>query len=211
MIGVVYSVRNCETMSPPTMAMPSGRRRSEPAPCLDRQRQTGDDRAHGRHHDRPKPQQARLVDGVVGAFALVPLGFQREVDHHDRVLLDDADQKDDADKRDQRQVVVEQHQRQERADASGRQRRQDRDRVDEALVEHPEHHVDDQNSRQDQQRRRGERRLEGLRRALEGALQGGGQAKLVADRLDRVDRLAQRRAGRQIERQRHRREKRPDG
>ena len=32
MMGVVYNVRNCETNNPPTMAMPSGRRSSEPAP-----------------------------------------------------------------------------------------------------------------------------------------------------------------------------------
>ena len=35
----------------------------------------------------------------------------REVDHHDAVLLDDADQQDDADQRDQAEVEAEQHQR----------------------------------------------------------------------------------------------------
>ncbi len=32
MTGVTYSVMNCEKASPPTTAMPSGRRDSEPAP-----------------------------------------------------------------------------------------------------------------------------------------------------------------------------------
>ncbi len=34
----------------------------------------------------------------------VALGLEREVDHHDGVLLDDADQQDDADERDHRQL-----------------------------------------------------------------------------------------------------------
>ncbi len=33
MTGVVYSVRNCEMIRPPTMAMPRGWRSSAPAPC----------------------------------------------------------------------------------------------------------------------------------------------------------------------------------
>jgi len=36
---------------------------------------------------------------------LVALGRDGEVDHHDAVLLDDADQQNDADQRDQAEVV----------------------------------------------------------------------------------------------------------
>ena len=105
------------------------------------QRQRAEDRRHGGHHDRPEAQQARLVDGVARRQAFDALGFQREVDHHDGVLLDDADQQDDADDGDDVEVVAEQHQRQQRADAGRRQGREDRDRVDEALVEHAEHDI----------------------------------------------------------------------
>jgi len=38
------------------------------------------------------------------------LGRDREVDHHDAVLLDDADQQNDADQGDQAEVVAESHQ-----------------------------------------------------------------------------------------------------
>ena len=39
-----------------------------------------------------------------GAQALLALGVEREVDHHDRVLLHDADQQDDADDGDDAEV-----------------------------------------------------------------------------------------------------------
>ena len=46
--------------------------------------------------------------------------------------------------------VLEQQQREQRADAGRRQRRQDRDRVDVALVEHAEHDVDGEQRGEDQ-------------------------------------------------------------
>ena len=57
-----------------------------------------------------KRKQAGLVDRLARALALQPLGLQGEVDHHDRVLLDDADQQDHADDRDDAQIVMQQHQ-----------------------------------------------------------------------------------------------------
>ena len=48
---------------------------------------------------------------------LLALGRDREVDHHDAVLLDDADQQNDADQGDQAEVESEHHQDGERADA----------------------------------------------------------------------------------------------
>ena len=207
MTGVVYSVSHCDTSSPPTIAMPSGRRSSEPAPLPNAIGMAPNSAAKvvimiGRKRNR----QAWWIASR-GLLPSMPLGLQREVDHHDRVLLDDADQQDDADHRDHAQIVMQQHQRQQRADAGRGQRRQDRDRVDVALVEHAEHDVDDEDRGGDEQRGRGQRGLEGLRRALERAVQRRRHAQafaLMAWIL--LDRLPERDAGRQIERQRHRRE-----
>ena len=52
-------------------------------------------------------------------------------------------------------------------DAGRRQRREDGDRMDEALVEHAEHDVDRDDRGEDQEELVAERRLEGERRALE--------------------------------------------
>ena len=48
---------------------------------------------------RKRSRQASWIASD-GAFALVALGLDGEVDHHDRVLLNDADQQDDTDDRD---------------------------------------------------------------------------------------------------------------
>jgi hypothetical protein len=74
--------------------------------------------------------------------ALVALRVQREVDHHDGVLLDDTDQHQDADDGDHGQVHVEQAQRHQRAHRRRRQAGQDGQRVDVALVQHAQQHVD---------------------------------------------------------------------
>jgi hypothetical protein len=37
------------------------------------------------------------MDRLARALALDPFGVEGEIDHHDRVLLHDADQQDDAD------------------------------------------------------------------------------------------------------------------
>src|SRR6516162_10648949 len=57
-----------------------------------RDRHRAEQRRKRRHHDRPEAQQASLVDRLPRALAFYALGLQGEVDHHDRVLLDDADQ-----------------------------------------------------------------------------------------------------------------------
>ena len=69
--------------------------------------------------------------------------------------------------RDDAEVVAGEHQREQRADAGRRQRRQDRDRMDVALVEHAEHDVHRDDRGEDQQQLVGERRAERQRRALE--------------------------------------------
>ena len=129
MTGVVYRVSHCDTRSPPTIAMPSGRRSSEPAPRPMARSASRHQRREGRHHDRAEAQQAGFVDRLERALALFALGAQREVDHHDRVLLDDADQEDDADDRDDGELVCRSSiSIRQRADAGGGQGRQDRDR-----------------------------------------------------------------------------------
>ena len=139
------------------MEMPSGCRNSEPAPVPIIKRQCAENRGHGRHQDRPESQQAGLVDRFARRLALVALGVEREVDHHDRVFLHDADQKDDADDGDDGQIVAGHHQRQQRADSGGRQRREDGERMDEALIEHAQHDIDGDDRRQDQEKLIGER------------------------------------------------------
>ena len=73
----------------------------------------------GRKRSRQASKIACVGGGVAGALPL-----EREVDHHDRVLLDDADQHDDADDGDDAQILMEQHERGERAQpAAGRPER----------------------------------------------------------------------------------------
>ena len=135
-----------------------------------------------------------------GDLPSLALGFEREVDHHDRVLLDDADQEDDADDRDDAEIAAVEHQREQRADARGRQRREDRDRMDVALVEHAEHDIDGDQRGDDQKNLVGERRLKRQRRALEAGNDADRQADFRLGLLDRVDRRAERGAGGEIER-----------
>ena len=134
----------------------------------------------------------------------------REIDHHDAVLLDDADQQDDADQRDHAEVEAERASASASAPSAGRgQRREDRERVDVALVEHAE----------DRCRRRREPRamssgslasevLEGLRVALEGAERA--RPALPSSRSALLDRPRPpgraRRPGARLKRERHRRE-----
>src|SRR6185312_13767002 len=75
----------------------------------DGDRQAAHDRRHGRHHDRAEAQQAGLVDCRLGRDIAGALPVEREVDHHDGVLLDDADQHDHADDGDDAQIHAEEH------------------------------------------------------------------------------------------------------
>ena len=163
-------------------------------------------RRHRRHHDRAEPQQRRLVDGLFGRLSVLALRLEREVDHHDRVLLHDADEQHDADERDDAEVVARGDEREDRADAGRRQGRKNRERVDEALVEHAQHDVDRHDRRQDQPAFVRERSLEGERRALEARAEGGRQPDLLRRAFNGLNRFAERSARRQVERERRRRE-----
>ena len=98
---------------------------------------------------RKRSRQASKIASS-GSLPFVALGLQREVDHHDGVLLHDPDQQDDADQRDHAQLRAEQQQRQQRAHSGRRQRRKNRDRMDVALVQNAEHDIDGHQRRQNQ-------------------------------------------------------------
>jgi hypothetical protein len=82
--------------------------------AADGERDRAEERRQGGHQDRPEAQQAGVVDGVAGAFAEAAHALEGDVDHHDGVLLDDADEQDHADHRDQAELGVDGHQRQQR-------------------------------------------------------------------------------------------------
>ena len=153
--------------------------------CAQHQRHAAQHRRHRRHHDRPEAQQRGLADRSCGDRCSSRSAAMREVDHHDAVLLDDADQQDDADQRDQAEIESEQHQDRERADAGRGQRREDRQRVDVALIENAEDEVDDDQRRQRSAAARCQRMLERLRVALEARVQRGRHAQFGLAALDR--------------------------
>ena len=101
--------QNWLRINPPTIAMPSGRRSSTRAPPQ-RQRHAAQKGRQRRHHDRAESQQTRLKDRFLGRLAMLALVLQRKVDHHDRVLLHDADQQNDADQRDHAEIIRGSHQ-----------------------------------------------------------------------------------------------------
>src|SRR5438874_6606233 len=63
----------------------------------ERQRQSTKHRSKGCHQDWAEAKQASLIDRVAWRFTLVAFCFQRKIDHHDGILLHNADQQDDAD------------------------------------------------------------------------------------------------------------------
>ena len=101
-----------------------------------------------------------------------PFGLEREVDHHDGVLLHDADQQDDADDADDVEVHAEEQQREDGADAGGGQRGEDGDGMDVALIEHAQHDVDGDERGEDEDRLVGQRCFECLGGALEAGVDG---------------------------------------
>ena len=127
------------------------------------------------------------------------LGLQGEVDHHDGVLLHDADEQDDADQRDDAEVGSGDEQGEDGADAGGGQRGENRERVDEALVEDAEDDVDGDERREDEVGLVLERILKGLRGALEGRVDGGGHAHVALRFFEGGDGIAESDVGREIE------------
>src|ERR1035437_6310129 len=170
------------------------------------QRNGAQQRGHGGHHDRTEAQQARLVDGFLRPFPFLALRFQRKVDHHDGVLLHNADQKYDPDQRNDIQIFLEQNQGQQRAHPRRWQRGKNRDGVDKALIQHAQNQVHRDAGRQDQDQFVGQPRFKRAGRPLEAGFDAGRHAQVVGNLLDMVNRRAQRRSLRQVERKRDHRE-----
>src|SRR5438093_13045846 len=114
--------------------------------------QSREERGDWRHHDRPETQQACLVDRVNRSLSFLSLRLEREVDHHDAVLLHDTDQEDDADQRNNIHLLPKQQQRKKSSYTCGWQCRKDRDRVNVTFIEHTEHDVHGYKRRKNQKR-----------------------------------------------------------
>ncbi len=127
-----------------------------------------------------------------GGEPLVALRHDGEVDHQDGVLLHDADQQNDADERDDGQIVPGEHQRQQRADARRRQRRENGDGMNEALVQHAEHDVHDEHRGHQQQQLIRQVAAEGERRSLKGGADAGRDADAAFGVFDGLDGGAER-------------------
>src|SRR5690606_3478832 len=84
--------------------------------AVQQQRQGAENGRQGGHQDRPEAQQAGLADGRQGSAALA-LQLQRQVDHQDGVLHDDADQQEQAQQRDQAELAPGELDGQQGADA----------------------------------------------------------------------------------------------
>ncbi len=135
---------------------------------------------------------------------MLALPFQRKVDHHDAVLLHDSDQKNNADDRDHTQILMEEHERQQRSHAGGRQCGKNGDGMNEALVKHTQNNVDRDERCDDKEPFVGERVPESRGSALELGLNAGWHLEIPLDSLDSGYRIAKRGVGRQVERYRYR-------
>src|SRR5713226_3447736 len=165
----------------------------------ERQRQAAEQCRHGGHHDRAETQQARFVNGIQRRLPFLAFGFEREVDHHNGVFLDDADQQNDADQRDDAELCATQQQSENRAHTRGGQRRKNGDGMDVAFIENAENDVNGDQRGENQDRLVGKRAQEGRGRSLERGLNAWRHAELVFDAVDGVDGFAQRGIGSQIE------------
>ena len=138
------------------------------------------------HQDRAKAQEAGLHDRIVGILSLDTFGRERKVDHHDGVLLHNADQQNNPNDGDNTQFGMGNLQCQQRAYAGGWKARNDGDGVDVALIKNRQ---DDINGRQgggDQNGLTCKRGLVGLRGACELGVDGGGSPILAAAALAAV-------------------------
>jgi len=89
------------------------------------------------------------VNRFGGGFPL-PLRVNGEVNHHDGVFLDDADEHNEAHKAVDVQIQAEQNQRDQRAEARRRQAGQNGDGMNEAFVKDAQDEVDDKNGHNEQ-------------------------------------------------------------
>ncbi len=136
------------------------------------QRQRAEQRGHGGHENRPETQHAGLKDRIFGFHTPAPLRLQREVDHHDGVLLHQTDQQHHADDGNDIQVLPEQDQCQHRPDAGRRQTGNDGQGMHQAFVKHAQHDEYGQQCGEHQDRLGTQGLLIGLQGAGEEATDG---------------------------------------
>jgi len=86
---------NADTKGPPNLRANAG---------TESQRQGAEQSGHRGHHDGTEPQEAGLVDSLLGCFFLFSLRLDGKIDHQNRIFLHDADQQNDSDQRDDAQV-----------------------------------------------------------------------------------------------------------
>ena len=185
---------NCEKSRPPHHRQSQRTARFAARAITQSHRNGAQQRRHGGHHDGPEADQAAFVDRLHRRLAFLALGFQREIDLHDRVLLHDADQHHQADEGIDVEIDVKHHQRQQRADTGRRQSGKNRQRMNVAFVQHAQHDVNHQDRDDQQQRQVLERTLEGLRGAFEVRVHVSRQ-NAARGVLHHLYRVAQRYAG----------------
>src|SRR5258708_36882653 len=106
-----------------------------------RERKSTEKSGYRGHHDGAKAKQTCLEDGVSRVLSFYSLRQEREVNHHDRVLLNNSDKQDDADDGDHVQLALEENQGKDVSDTRGRQSRKHRNWVHQALIQAPQHNL----------------------------------------------------------------------
>ena len=133
------------------------------------------------------------------ALPFLALGIEGKVDHHDPVLLHDADEEDDADEGDNAELGAEHEEGEECAHPGGRQGGEDRDGVNVAFIEDAEDDVDHYEGREDEEGLVGEGCPEDLGRPLEAPADAGRQLQPAHRFFHRLHRLPEGRALLRIE------------
>src|SRR5882724_7580167 len=104
-----------------------------------------------RSHDNwAEAQHACLKDRISCTLSFLALSLQRKVDHHDGILLDDADKKEDAYERDDIELAMKEDERADSADAGRWKSGENGNGVDEALIQDPKNDVDGKQSGDDE-------------------------------------------------------------
>ena len=109
------------TTKPPMMAIPSGRRNSDPVPVPTASGNAPSMAAMVVIRMGRKRNMHASIDGIARVLPFIALCRQSEIHHHNGILLDDSDQQNDSDDRDYGEFRMCDHQRQQRANAGGGQ------------------------------------------------------------------------------------------
>src|SRR3984885_9472914 len=122
-------------------------------------------------------------------FALCHKG---EINHHDRILLNDTYEQHNADDGDDIEIGFEEHERDDGADAGRWQRGDNREWVHQALIENAENDIDGQQRSDDEIGLGAERRLIGLECPRKESVNGLWGAEPLLHLLNKLGGLAQR-------------------